>query len=62
MMQLNCSITSLFLIYSTNFAIKLCIPSNGDNNTDSATRSQCIQSLITYGITDKVDYLSEATE
>ena len=61
-MQLNCGITSLFLIYSTSFALKLCIPSSGDNNTDSATRSQRVQSLATHGITDKAAYLSKATE
>ena len=58
-MQLNCSIASLFLIYSTSFALKLRIPSSGDNNTDSATRSQRIQSLVTHGITDKAAYLTK---
>ena len=61
-MQLNCNIASLFLIYSTSFALKLHIPSSGDNNTDSATRSQHVQSLVTHGITDGAAYLSEATE
>ena len=58
-MQLNCSIASLFLIHSTRLALKLHIPSSGDNNTDSATRSQCLHSLITNGITDKEAYLSK---
>ena len=61
-MQLNCSIASLFLIYSMSFALNLCIPPSGEDNTDSATRSQCIQSLVTHGITGKAAYLSEATE
>ena len=63
-MQLSCSIASLFLSQSfmwcnnsTNFALKLCIPSSGDDNTDSATRSQCIQSLVAHGITDKAAQL-----
>ena len=46
---------------STSFALKLHIPSNGDNNIDSATRPQCVQSLITHTITDKAAYLNEAT-
>ena len=59
-MRLNCSTS--FLIYSMSSVLKLCMPSSGNNNTDSATRSQCIQSLVTYGITDKAAYLSKATE
>ena len=59
-MQLNCSIASLFL--NTSFALKSRISSSGDNNTESATRSQCVQSLATHGITDKAAYLSEATK
>ena len=55
-MQLNCSIASLFLIYSMSFALKLHIPSSGYNNTDSTTRSQRIQSLVTHGIRDKAAY------
>ena len=61
-MQLNCSIASLFLMYSMSFALKLCIPSSDDDNTDSATKSQHIQSLVTHNITNKAAYLSEATE
>ena len=61
-MQLNCNTASSFLIYSTSFALKWCIPSSGDNNIDSATRLQRVQSIITHGITDKAAYLSEATE
>ena len=68
-MQLNCSITSLFLSQkfmpcnnSTGFALKLHILLSGVNNTDSATRSQHVQSLVTRGITDKATYLSEATK
>ena len=45
-----------------NFALKLRIPSSGDDNTDCATRPQHVQSLITHGITDKAAYLSEATK
>ena len=52
-MQLNYSIASLFLKYSMSFALKWHILFSGDNNTDSATRSQRIQSLVTHGITDK---------
>ena len=37
---------------STSFALKLCIPPSGDDNTDSDTKSQHIQSLVTHGITD----------
>ena len=61
-MQLNCSVASLFLIHSTSFALKRSIPFSGDNNTDSATRPQRVQSLIAHGITDKAGYLSEAIE
>ena len=61
-MQLNCSIASLFLIYSMSFALKSRISSSGDNNTDSTTRSQYVQNLATHGITDKAAYLSEATK
>ena len=46
-MQLNYGIASLFLSQSfmccnnsTSFAFKLHIPSSGDDNTDSVTRSQ----------------------
>ena len=60
-MRLNCS-TSFFNTQHEFFALKLCMPSSGNNNTDSATRSQCVQSLVTYGITDKAAYLSKATE
>ena len=55
-MQLKCSIASLLLIYSTSFALELHIPSSGDNNTDSTTRSQRVQSLVTHGIRDKAAY------
>ena len=58
-MQLNCSIAPLFLSQSfmpcnnsTRFALKLHILPSGDDNTDSATRLQDIQSLVTHGITD----------
>ena len=68
-MQLNCTIASLFLFQSfmrcnnsMSFALKLCVPSSRDGNTDSATRPQHVQSLITHGITDKAAYLSEATK
>ena len=61
-MQLNFSVASLFLINSTGFELKLCILSSGDNNTDSTTRSQCIKSLVTHGITDKAAYLSKVIE
>ena len=44
-----------------NFALKLCILSSGDDNTDSGTRPQCIQNLVTHAMTDKVAYLSEVT-
>ena len=44
------------------FCTQLHILSSGDNNTDSATRSWSVQSLVTHGITDKAAYLSEATE
>ena len=44
-----------------SFALKLRIPPSGDDNTESATRSQRVQSLVTHGITDKAAYLSEAT-
>ena len=56
-MQLNCNIASIFLIYCTSFALKLRIPSSEDSNTDSATRSQRVQSLVTHAA-----YLSKATE
>ena len=45
-----------------SFALKLHIPPTGDDNTDSATRSQHVQSLVTHGIADKATYLSEATK
>ena len=45
---------------STSFALKLHIPPSRDDNTDSATRSQRVQSLVTHGIADKTTYLSEA--
>ena len=49
-----------------NFALKLRIPPSGDDNTDSAsdsaTRPQRVQSLVTHGIADKATYLSEATK
>ena len=45
-----------------SFALKFCVPSSWDGNTDSATRSRHVQSLVTHGITDKVAYLSEATK
>ena len=45
-----------------SFALKLCIPSSGDDNIDSATRPQCIQSLVIHAITDKAAYLSEETK
>ena len=68
-MQLNCSIAPLLLSQlfvpcnnSTTFTLKLHILLSGDNNIDSATRSQCVQSLVTHGITDKATYLSEATK
>ena len=44
------------------FALKLHIPSSGDDNTDSVPRSQHVQSLVTHGITDKAAYLSKATK
>ena len=47
---------------STSFALKLHISPSGDDNTDSATRSQRIQSLVTHSITNKAAYLSEATK
>ena len=34
----------------------------GDDNTDSATWSQHVQSLVTHGITDKAAYLSKVTK
>ena len=43
-----------------SFAFKLHIPPSEDDNTDSATRLQRVQSLIRHGITDKAAYLSEA--
>ena len=68
-MQLNCSIAPLFLSQlfvpcnnSTTFALKLHTLPSGDDNTDSATRSQHVQSLVIHGITDKAIYLSEATK
>ena len=65
-MQLNCSIASLNrlrdAITARAFALKLHIPPSGDDNTDSATRSQRVQSLVTHGIADKATYLSEATK
>ena len=36
--------------------------SSGDHNIDSATRSQCVESLVINGITNKAAYLSKATE
>ena len=63
-MQLNYNIASFFLSQSfmwcnnsKSFALKLHIPPSGDDNTDSTTRSQHIQSLVTHGITDKAAYL-----
>ena len=44
------------------FSLKLRIPSSRDNNTDSTTRSQHVQSLVTHDIADKTTYLSKATE
>ena len=65
-MQLNCSIASFNRLRdatnSTSFALKLRIPPSGDDNTDSATRSKRVQSLVTHGIADKATYLSEATK
>ena len=43
-----------------NFALKLHIPSSGDDNIDRATRSQHVYSLVTHGIADKAAYLSKA--
>ena len=34
----------------------------GDNNIDSTTRLQRVQSVITHGITDKAAYPSKATK
>ena len=47
---------------STSFALKLRIPSSGYDNSDSAKRSQCSQSLFTQDITDKTAYLSKVTK
>ena len=35
---------------------------DGDNNIDSTTRQQRVQSVITHGITDKAAYPSKATK
>ena len=68
-MQLNCSIASLNRLRDAITAralhsncIELRIPPSGDENTDSATRSQRVQSFVTHGIADKAIYLSEATK
>ena len=58
---------SWHLDYSIEFVSRNCsatitIPSSEDDNTDSVTRSQRVQTPITHGITDKVAYLSEATD
>ena len=57
-MKLSCTI-ALFLSQSCmwcnnsmNFALKLCIPSSRDDNTDCATRPQHVQSLVIHGIID----------
>ena len=65
-MQLNCSIASLSRLRDAIKARALhsnCVyrPS-GDDNTDSATRPQRVQSLVTRDITDKATYLNEATK
>ena len=64
-MQLNCSIASLNRLRDAITAGTLnsnCVyrPCSGDDNTDSATRSQRVQTLVTHGIADKATYLSEA--
>ena len=69
-MQLNCSIASLNRLRDAITARALhsnCVyrPVGDDNttdNTDSATRSQRVQSLVTRGVADKATYLSEATK
>ena len=68
-MQLNCSIASLNRLRDAITARALhsnCVYCpvgvTGDDNTDSATRSQRIQSLVTHGIADKATYLNEATK
>ena len=66
-MQLNCSIASLNRLRDAITARALhsnCVyrPCSGDDNTDSATRPQRVQSLVIHGIADKATYLSEATK
>ena len=59
-MELNFTITSLFL-----FQLLLCTKLyllQQDDNINSATRPQHVQSLVTHHITDKAAYLSEATK
>ena len=57
---------SISIIYVTQQQHKICTQIThavqGDDNTDSATRSQHVQSLVTHGITDEAAYLSEATK
>ena len=67
-MQLNCSITSLSRLRDAITVRALhsnCVyrpVGTTLNSTDSATRSQRVQSLVTHGIADKATYLSEVTK
>ena len=61
-LQYNFSQSFTWCNNSMSFALKLRIPPSGDDNTDSATRSQRVQSLVTHGIIDKATYLSKATK
>ena len=66
-MELNCTITSLFLYQwlvlgnnITSFALNYAYY-NREDNVDYANRTPCAESLLTHDIVDKVAYLNQAT-